>query len=241
MPCDGKNPNCDRRRKLLIQLKCLISSMDRKKPCEWDEQLCPPMIYRPTKLPPCILPSYECVKPCKSFDFRSSIMYRCECIKRNGLQDRCMMWDCMGRPECMTKLYPVCEPGRCALLKLTDLGDAEVALRKFYCTDQAREAALATYCRLTCNKDRQKRILSCTNVKVPSIPSMLCPRSDALNENDNLWGEPFCGDTSLSPYQVCIPPECSMLKSCGVCCPPPYKFKDSSLSCNPPLLMCLPS
>lgn len=77
-------------------------------------------------------------------------MYRCECIKRNGLQDRCMMWDCMGRPECMTKLYPICGPGQAALLKLTDLGDTRVALEKFYCADRARESALAAYCRLAC-------------------------------------------------------------------------------------------
>lgn len=170
-------------------------------------------------------------------------MYRCECIKRNGLQDRCMMWDCMGRPECMTKLYPVCEPGRFALLKLTDLGDAEVALRKFYCADQAREAALAAYCRLTCDKDRQKQILSCNshNIEVPSIPSILCARSDALNDNDNLC-ESFCGDTSSSSYQVCEPSVYSnyMLKSCGICCPP-HKLKESSFSYNSPLPMCLPS
>ncbi|XP_018305768.1 DNA helicase MCM8 [Mycetomoellerius zeteki] len=92
----------------------------------------------------------ESVKSCKFFDFRASIMYRCECIKRNGLQDRCMMWNCMGRPECMTKLYPICEPGYTALLKLTDLDDMDIALRKFYCADQARETALAAYCRLAC-------------------------------------------------------------------------------------------
>lgn len=30
MPCDGNNPNCEKRRELLAQLKCLISSMDKK-------------------------------------------------------------------------------------------------------------------------------------------------------------------------------------------------------------------
>ncbi|XP_033311124.1 uncharacterized protein LOC117211408 [Bombus bifarius] len=44
MPCDGKSPNCDRRRELLAQLKCLISSMERKKACEWDEPPCPPPV-----------------------------------------------------------------------------------------------------------------------------------------------------------------------------------------------------
>ncbi|XP_017758354.1 PREDICTED: uncharacterized protein LOC108549477 [Eufriesea mexicana] len=152
MPCDGRNPNCDRRRELLTQLKCLISSMEKRKPCEWDEPPCaPPVIYTS----PCVPNCSDCipVKQCKSFDFRASIIYRCECIKRNGLQDRCMMWNCMGRPECMTKLYPVCMPGRNALLKLTDLGDMEIALKKFYCADQAREAALAAYCRLVCNSN----------------------------------------------------------------------------------------
>ncbi|KOX73024.1 hypothetical protein WN51_01746 [Melipona quadrifasciata] len=44
MPCDGQNPNCDRRRELLAQLKCLISSMEKKKACEWDEPPCPPPV-----------------------------------------------------------------------------------------------------------------------------------------------------------------------------------------------------
>ncbi|XP_015108582.1 uncharacterized protein LOC107035610 [Diachasma alloeum] len=149
MPCDGKNANCERRRELLSQLKCLISSMDRKKPCEWDENPCAPPLCVSRVQPQ----SPECgilLKPCKSYELRSSIMYRCECIKRNGLQDRCMMWNCMGRPECMTKLYPVCGPGRAALLKLTDLGDMTEALQRFYNADQARESALAAYCRLAC-------------------------------------------------------------------------------------------
>lgn len=177
-----------------------------------------------------------CVKLCKSFDFRSSIRYKCECIKRNGLQDRCMMWDCMGRPECMTKLYPVCEPGRAALLKLTDLGDAEVALRKFYCADQAREAALATYCKLTCDKDRQRQILSCNNEAFYQS-SKPCARSDSLNDNDNdSWCQPFC-DTSS--YQVCVPSVYPnyMFKSCDICCPS-RKLEESYFSYNSPLLMC---
>ncbi|KAG8034413.1 hypothetical protein G9C98_007489, partial [Cotesia typhae] len=90
------------------------------------------------------------IKAVKSVNFRGSVMYRCECIKRNGLQDRCMMMDCMGRPECLNKLYPMCHSGRAALLKLTDLGDTQTALEKFYAADKARESALATYCRLVC-------------------------------------------------------------------------------------------
>lgn len=90
------------------------------------------------------------MKPCNSCELRSSTMWRCDCIKRNGLQDRCMLIDCLGRPECMTKLYPICGPGKKALLNLTDLGDAEVALKKFYSANKAREAALAAYCRLKC-------------------------------------------------------------------------------------------
>lgn len=231
MPCDGKNPNCDRRRELLAQLKCLISSMDRKKPCEWDESLCPPMVYCPGEVSSCIQPC-EFIKPCKTFDFRGSVKYRCECIKRNGLQDRCMMWDCMGRPECMTKLYPVCEPGRAALLKLTDLGDAEVALRKFYCADQAREAALAAYCRLTCDKGRQRQILSCNN-EILCAPPIPCARtSDTLNDNDNnLWCKSFCVPSVHPNY---------MLESCNVCCPP-RKLEEFCFSYGSPSPMCLPS
>lgn len=181
-----------------------------------------------------------CVKPCKSFNFRSSIRYKCECIKRNGLQDRCMMWDCMGRPECMTKLYPVCEPGRATLLKLTDLGDAEVALRKFYCADQAREAALATYSKLTCDKAHQREILSCNNGVLCSS-SIPYARSDSLNDNDNPWNKPFCDDTS-SLYQVCVPSVYPnyMLESCNIYCPS-RKLEKPCCSYNSPLLMCLSS
>lgn len=146
----------------------------------------------------------------------------------------------MGRPECMTKLYPVCEPGRAALLKLTDLGDAEVALRKFYCADQAREAALATYCKLTCDKAHQRQILSCNNrVLCPS--SISCARSDSLNNNDNPWNKPFCDDT-LSLYQVYIPSVYPnyMLESCDIYCPSP-KLGKPCFSYNSPLLMCLSS
>lgn len=49
-------------------------------------------------------------------------MQKCLCIKRNGLQDSCLMSDCMGYPACMTKLFPICDPGQCALLKLCYLG-----------------------------------------------------------------------------------------------------------------------
>ncbi|OXU24696.1 hypothetical protein TSAR_010684 [Trichomalopsis sarcophagae] len=288
MPCDGKNKSCQQRRELLHQLKCLISTMERKKPCEWDEEPCPPepskcrvvacykpspcqpLIYKspcdpcsppmmickpdcppcepicePLCMPPCkpicqpackqllCTPSVPCrpacppacrpvcppppcqvvcpvpcrpgcppspcqvicpvpcppkcsppcqmtcpmpcppkcpppcpppcppkcqvmcpvpcpsrcpppkcaprlcytscsppepkmicapLKRCKSFELRSSLMQKCHCIKRNGLQDRCLMMDCMGYPECMTKLFPICDPGQCALLKLCYLG-----------------------------------------------------------------------------------------------------------------------
>ncbi|XP_014606063.1 PREDICTED: keratin-associated protein 10-7-like [Polistes canadensis] len=202
MPCDGKNPNCDRRRELLAQLKCLISSMDRKKPCEWDEPPCPPPVNCPVmnSCDPCCEP----VKRCKSYDLRASIMHRCECIRRNGLQDRCMMWDCMGRPECLTKLYPVCGPGACALLKLTDLGDVNVALRKFFCTNQARESALAAYCRLVCNSP------------CPSI----CPPQLCVSPYPS-----FCPPciTCCSPCTPCDPCDpCEPCVSYPPLCPPPY-------------------
>lgn len=146
------------------------------------------------------------VKLCKSFEFRASIMNRCECIRRNGLQDRCMMSDCMGRPECMTKLYPVCGPGRAALLKLTDLGDMEIALKKFYCTDQAREAALAAYCRLACDQARQKQILSCSDA-LCCTPMMSAARS--------------CLDDCSSPYPFCMSSPCTLQPCC-----PPYTLEE---------------
>ncbi|EZA51560.1 hypothetical protein DMN91_011794 [Ooceraea biroi] len=236
MPCDGKNINCDRRRELLAQLKCLISSMERRKPCEWDEPPCEPIVCCPAELPLC--PSQYCgnaLRACKSFNFRSSIMYRCECIKRNGLQDRCMMWECMGRPECMTKLYPVCGPGRAALLKLTDLGDAEVAFRKFYCADQAREAALSAYCRLVCDKSGQA--LPC-NRDAPCIPyeCSSCPARSSFNNS-------LCRPTPCSDLpQFCIPsltyPDCCTLKSCDMCAP--CDLQECSFPRSPPLLTCLP-
>ncbi|EGI61643.1 hypothetical protein G5I_10208 [Acromyrmex echinatior] len=205
MPCDGKNPNCDRRRNLLAQLKCLISSMDRKKPCEWDEPSCPPIVYCPTNL--CTPPYCESVKSCKLFDFRTSIMYKCECIKRNGLQDRCMMWNCMGRPECMTKLYPICEPGCTALLQLTDLGDMDTALRKFYCADQARESALAAYCRLACDKAYQKE-------------NLLCDKNNCENDEASPMSDTSCNQQVVSnPYQFCVPSP-YIVKSCDICCIP---------------------
>lgn len=119
------------------------------------------------------------------------------------------MWNCMGRPECMTKLYPVCGPGRTALLKLTDLGDVEYALKKFYCADQAREAALAAYCRLTCDKACQKQILSCDsceNICAPPARNNICPDNNQVCIDDCSY--PFC---CPSPY---------VWQSCNMCCPP---------------------
>ncbi|XP_034950896.1 uncharacterized protein [Chelonus insularis] len=150
MPCDGRNDNCRRRRELLTQLKCIVDSMDRKKPCEWDKPSAPPPINICKDVPP-QQNSFECyipIKDTKSVFLRGSVMHRCECIKRNGLQDRCMMWDCMGKPECMTKLYPICEPGQKALSKFMEHGDVNAALEKLIAADKARELALANYCKL---------------------------------------------------------------------------------------------
>lgn len=148
------------------------------------------------------------VKPCKSFELRASTLYRCECIKRNGLQDRCMMWDCMATPECMTKLYPICGPGRAALLKLTDLGDVENALRKFFCADQAREAALTTYCRLAFDKANKKQILSCDS-------EPLCDSAARYNSNGSYPNNLVCIDSS---NQFCVPSP-YVLQSCNICYP----------------------
>ncbi|EFN80019.1 keratin-associated protein 10-7 [Harpegnathos saltator] len=245
MPCDGKTPNCERRRELLTQLKCLISSMDRRKPCEWDEPSAAPIVkccvkpidpYAPCNpcdpCVPCCIP----VKRCKSYELRASIMYKCECIKRNGLQDRCMMWDCMGRPECMTKLYPVCGPGRTALLKLTDLGDAEVALKKFYCADKAREAALAAYCRLICNNGNQVQ-----------SPMSVARCNDNNGNNGDSCQKPACCDEPLSLRQVYVPSPadtCYIPQICYTCSPPPCPPPSSPTCvpfCPPPVCQpCVP-
>ncbi|XP_011635295.1 uncharacterized protein LOC105425962 [Pogonomyrmex barbatus] len=226
MPCDGRNPNCNRRRELLTQLKCLISSMDRKKPCEWDEPPCSPIVYCPTELPSCA--PFEFVKPCKSFNFHGSIIYKCECIKRNGLQDRCMMWDCMGRSECMTKLYPICQPGRAALLKLTDLGDEEVALRKFYCANQARKNALTTYCRLVCDKARQRQIFSCDKSKCNENIKTCCTfvKNNILDTICNLNSDSKLAFHNLSSYQ------CNVPSPLYISCNPPCKLEESSFPCS---------
>lgn len=185
------------------------------------------------------------VKPCKSFELRASVMYRCECIKRNGLQDRCMIWDCMGRPECMTKLYPVCEPGRAALLRLTDLGDVEIALNKFYHADRMREAALAQYCRLACDNARMKKILSCGRSDSPNVS--FCPpptaRISDCNVNDSSLYKSPCGDPVLCypPYAPPQPP-CPkyILRSPSICCSV-LKLEKPPFPCNPPPVACFSS
>ncbi|KAK0179418.1 hypothetical protein PV327_005173 [Microctonus hyperodae] len=186
MPCDGKNPNYQRRRELLTELKSLVNNMDRKKPCEWDEPVCTSATCCPADVmnqePE---PYYIPLRACKSVELRGSILLRCECIRRNGLQDRCMFLDCMGRPECMTKLYPVCLPGRTALIKLTDLANAQVALEKLYSADQARESALPTYCRLVCPEN--------SNGTFRPPPVFITPPSSLV---------PCCGSAHSTSNQV---------------------------------------
>lgn len=173
-------------------------------------------------------------------------MYRCECIKRNGLQDRCMMWNCMGRPECMTKLYPICEPGYAALLKLTDLGDAETALRKFYCADQTRETALAAYCRLACGKARPRQILSCNKNISENVEILCAARSKSRDNNSDSDDRLAHLDDSSSSYRFYAPSSSYVRQSCDVYCPP-CKLEKSFLPCNASLLtylstypICLP-
>lgn len=155
-----------------------------------------------------------------------------------------MMWDCMGRPECMTKLYPVCEPGRAALLKLTDLGDVKVALRKLFCANQARETALAAYCRLVCDNNRRKRGSSrcvktcCAPFKCLPMP---CARSCASSIDICSIKDPCCKPAPCvplsSPCQVYVPspanPTCCTVPE--PCCRSPCMEEDP---CSPP--MCSP-
>lgn len=150
-------------------------------------------------------------------------MYRCECIKRNGLQDRCMMWNCMGRPECMTKLYPICEPGYTALLKLTDLGDVDTALRKFYCADQTREAALAAYCRVACDKTRQIPLCNKNREKNENVEALCASAMSTSRNISNIRNNSNSDDKQAihdfsSSYQFCVPSSPYVLQSCDVCC-----------------------
>ncbi|EDW78019.2 uncharacterized protein Dwil_GK24788, isoform B [Drosophila willistoni] len=48
---------------------------------------------------------------CRSRELRCGIMYTtCDCIKRNGLQDKCPRSACQGRPACMCFPVPTCGP-----------------------------------------------------------------------------------------------------------------------------------
>ncbi|XP_036320423.1 keratin-associated protein 5-5-like [Rhagoletis pomonella] len=50
-------------------------------------------------------------KACRSRELRCGIMYTtCDCIKRNGLQDRCPRSLCQGRAACMSFPVPNCCP-----------------------------------------------------------------------------------------------------------------------------------
>ncbi|KAK0081129.1 hypothetical protein PV326_007843 [Microctonus aethiopoides] len=189
MPCDGKNPDCQHRRELLAELKSIVNNMERKKPCEWDEPVCTAATVCPADATNREPESYFIpLRACKSVELRGSILFRCECIRRNGLQDRCMFLDCMGRPECMTKLYPVCLPGRTALFKLTNLCDVQTALEKFHSANQARESALAAYYRFVCPENNNG-----THRPPPLFitpPSSMIPRYGSVHSTSNQLQQP---------------------------------------------------
>ncbi|XP_023170948.1 uncharacterized protein LOC111599526 [Drosophila hydei] len=48
---------------------------------------------------------------CRSRELRCGILYTsCDCVKRNGLQDKCPRAACQGRPPCMCFPFPTCGP-----------------------------------------------------------------------------------------------------------------------------------
>ncbi|XP_017834921.1 chorion class high-cysteine HCB protein 13 isoform X1 [Drosophila busckii] len=48
---------------------------------------------------------------CRSRELRCGILYTtCDCVKRNGLQDKCPRAACQGRPACMCFPFPSCGP-----------------------------------------------------------------------------------------------------------------------------------
>jgi hypothetical protein len=51
------------------------------------------------------------LKAMKELELRGGVFYnRCDCVKRNGLQDDCQRVLCQGRPACLTD-PPMCIPG----------------------------------------------------------------------------------------------------------------------------------
>ncbi|XP_075213610.1 uncharacterized protein LOC142319821 [Lycorma delicatula] len=38
------------------------------------------------------------------------LILRCDCGKRNGLQDECRRWNCRGSPKCRITPFPECDP-----------------------------------------------------------------------------------------------------------------------------------
>jgi hypothetical protein len=56
-------------------------------------------------------PAVKPLKIMKEEELRGGVFYpRCDCSKRNGLQDDCERTLCQGRPECLTD-PPMCIPG----------------------------------------------------------------------------------------------------------------------------------
>ncbi|XP_075150003.1 uncharacterized protein LOC142224076 isoform X3 [Haematobia irritans] len=59
---------------------------------------------------PCCAP-FESNKSCQNPELRSGIMYStCDCVRRNGLQDKCPRAMCQGRSACMSFPKPNCCP-----------------------------------------------------------------------------------------------------------------------------------
>ncbi|XP_037924132.1 uncharacterized protein LOC119659885 isoform X2 [Hermetia illucens] len=72
--------------------------------------------YQPPQSKRCQPP----IKECRSCEIRGSILYtRCECIRRNGLQQDCPRRLCQGKPCCLTTPDPRCCPAKHAKRLLT--------------------------------------------------------------------------------------------------------------------------
>uniref|UniRef100_A0A1B6KJZ5 Uncharacterized protein n=2 Tax=Graphocephala atropunctata TaxID=36148 RepID=A0A1B6KJZ5_9HEMI len=56
----------------------------------------------------------------KSQELIAGYMKRnCDCVRRNGLQDKCELSQCQGRPLCLTTPMPLCPPSGGAALMVT--------------------------------------------------------------------------------------------------------------------------
>ncbi|KAG8257038.1 uncharacterized protein LOC124356321 [Homalodisca vitripennis] len=68
--------------------------------------------------PPQKIPPWEPNSP-KSQVIGGYVKNNCDCVRRNGMQDKCELLQCQGRPLCLTTPVPLCPPSGGAGLLVT--------------------------------------------------------------------------------------------------------------------------